>query len=425
MGGHRNLKSEGVVFDIIYGVVCSLNLVSDLIMLNALKKPVQTKDKLRLFLIWNAGTTCVCYVTDIFLSDFNSKHMALKKEDFKDIDEESARNTLFYASVMFSTVIFIVKGGVLYAIYQMYTNYEHLVADDAFQAPGVRGPLFAAAPPVAFRFEPGNQQGIAVGTPAPAVPMTPPLPAPYSAAPGWAPMAPAYREAPQVPGQPYYVAFQQPCFPVQQPQPEMHPRTDPRIAYMPYYTDAASSQITLEPPIMVTQGNAPAHAAIEVNAAQPPVCEPTAPQAVAPPGALPHDAQSEGTSSEDTQVTAPTAQGTTASDTHVQTPAEQATSSPDMQEKVILDGDTAATATSSPVPTASAAATQPETVESTASRTASARGTPVSSKRVPNADERDTQAESKAAVACVSQELKTASDQPADEAKQQKRGFLK
>ncbi|KAK8778131.1 hypothetical protein V5799_020526 [Amblyomma americanum] len=307
----------------------------------------------------------------------------------------------------------------------MYTNYEHLVADDPFQAPGVRGPLFAAAQPVAFRFEPGNQQGLAVGTPVQAVPMTPPPPAPYSAAPGWAPTAPAYRGAPQVPGQPYYVAFQQPCFPVQQPQPEMHPGTDPRIAYMPYYTDAASAQITLEPPIMVTQGNAPAREAMEINAAQPPVCEPTAAQAVAPPGAPPHDAQSEGTSSDDTQVTAPTAQGTTASDTHVQTPAEQATSSPDMQEKVILDGDTAATATSSPVPTAAAAATQPETVENTTSQTASARGTPVSSKRVPNADERDTQAESKAAVACVSQELKTASDQPADEAKQQKRGFLK
>ncbi|KAL3215792.1 hypothetical protein MRX96_033410 [Rhipicephalus microplus] len=74
MGEYSRVKAEGLVFDIIYGLGCGLNFISDVMMIQALWKLREAKEKFRLFIIWNTFTTCACYVTDIFQNSFTSKH---------------------------------------------------------------------------------------------------------------------------------------------------------------------------------------------------------------------------------------------------------------------------------------------------------------------------------------------------------------
>lgn len=174
MGEHSKVKTEGFVFDIIYGLGCALNFISDIMMIQALRNLREAKEKFRLFIIWNTLTTCGCYVTDIFQNIFISKHMKLDKDQLGGMDEASARNTIFYFSTFLSTAIFAAKGGILYAFYQMYQNYDQVVADEEARLRGEQqGPSANAPAGAGYMFQQGNPVGVAtVGTAAPvALPM--------------------------------------------------------------------------------------------------------------------------------------------------------------------------------------------------------------------------------------------------------------
>ncbi|XP_077488985.1 uncharacterized protein LOC144099505 isoform X2 [Amblyomma americanum] len=154
-GGYRVLHSSGWIFDVLYGIETGLNLVSDVIILQALQlsKQKETKMKLMTFLGWNCISTSFCYVTSLFLAGFLSEHLPLQKEHLKDLQEKEFR------------------GAILYAMYQFYQNWDKEQQGDgvidasayAFQAggpPGAPGqPYYITAPQPA----PGTQQPVPGG----------------------------------------------------------------------------------------------------------------------------------------------------------------------------------------------------------------------------------------------------------------------
>ncbi|XP_075743901.1 uncharacterized protein LOC142802755 isoform X2 [Rhipicephalus microplus] len=220
MGAHSKTHKEGIIFDIIYGLGSVLNLVSDVWMIRALRKPSEAKVKFRLFLIWNTFTTGAYYVTDLFLSSFNSKHIKLEEEHLQDMDEESARHTILFASVLISTAVFLVKGGILYAFYQMYQNYDQVVANEEAR---IHGSQRAIEPAVGYLFQPVNRLIVPAVAAGPA-----PLPAPSTsefqmATPCWSSVPSSTHE---LTGQSCYVVVQQPRPPGQQQaptQPQFNP----------------------------------------------------------------------------------------------------------------------------------------------------------------------------------------------------------
>ncbi|KAH6934052.1 hypothetical protein HPB50_019794 [Hyalomma asiaticum] len=216
MGEHSRVKSGGIVFDVIYGFISALNFISDVMMIRALKNLTEAKEKLRLFIIWNALTTCACYITDIFQNHFMSRHMKLEKHQLGDLDEASARNSIFYMTVFFSSVVFAVKGGILYAFYQMYENYDQVVANEEARIRGDRS-VIANAPAGGYMFQQGNPVGVStVATTAPTGPMALPAGGYQMAGPGWSAVPGTAPGMPQAPGQPYYIMIQQPYPPGQQ-----------------------------------------------------------------------------------------------------------------------------------------------------------------------------------------------------------------
>ncbi|XP_065309159.1 mediator of DNA damage checkpoint protein 1-like isoform X2 [Dermacentor albipictus] len=211
-------NKDGVIFAIIYGVGCALNLVSDVTMLYALRNPSQAKQKFRLFLIWNTLSTCGCYVTDLFFSDFSSKNVCI-----------------------------------LYALYQVYQNYDRLAAyEEQNRAP--QPGIFSNAPPVPYRFQPGSQSGVPVmptgpallAAPASGYPKMTPVPA------GFPSTRPAWSGMPRSSGQPHRVAVQQPHLPEQQqPAPSTQPQffASSGIVHVPCCS-ATQPQLTVDQPAM-------------------------------------------------------------------------------------------------------------------------------------------------------------------------------
>ncbi|XP_065309122.1 uncharacterized protein [Dermacentor albipictus] len=168
------LDKEGVIFDIIDGVGCALNLVSDVTMLHALRNPSQAKQKFRLFLIWNTLSTCGFYVTELFFSYFLSKNTDEKSKN-RTKDEKSLDTMSFSEHALIDTVIFLIKVCILYALYQVYQNYDRLVANEEEQNLAPQPGIFSNSPPVAYRFEPGSQSGVPVMPTGPALLAAPAL----------------------------------------------------------------------------------------------------------------------------------------------------------------------------------------------------------------------------------------------------------
>ncbi|XP_070390642.1 uncharacterized protein [Dermacentor albipictus] len=212
-------NKDGVIFAIIYGVGCALNLVSDVTMLYALRNPSQAKQKFRLFLIWNTLSTCGCYVTDLFFSDFSSKNVCI-----------------------------------LYALYQVYQNYDRLAAyEEQNRAP--QPGIFSNSPPVAYRFEPGSQSGVPVMPTGPALLAAPALggyPKMTPGPEGFPSTRPARSGMPRSSGQPHRVAVQQPHLPEQQqPAPSTQPQffASSGIVHVPCCS-ATQPQLTVDQPAM-------------------------------------------------------------------------------------------------------------------------------------------------------------------------------
>ncbi|XP_049520188.1 uncharacterized protein LOC125944138 [Dermacentor silvarum] len=194
------------------------------------------------------------------------------------MDEASYRTTMFYSAMFISTVVFLVKGGILYAFYKIYENYDQVVANEEARTSGTRPGLLANSAPVAI--EQGNQLMV------PAMPTgqaftAPPLGGFQPATPGWwgvPSTTPAWSGMPQAPGQPYYVAVQQPHLPGQQ---QLAPSTQPQcfssggIMYVPYYC-GTQPQLTVDQPAIVQGATAEATAA---EATEPPPDKTTTPEA--------------------------------------------------------------------------------------------------------------------------------------------------
>ncbi|XP_065309120.1 msx2-interacting protein-like isoform X1 [Dermacentor albipictus] len=259
------LKKEGIIFHNIYGVGCALNLVSDVTMLYALRNPSQAKQMFELFLIWNTLSTCGCYVTDLFFSYFLSKNIKLEKDQLRDMDEKSVRTRIFFVVVVIYTAIFLVKVCILHAFYQVYQNYNRIVANEEEQNLAPQPGIFTNAPPVAYRFEPGSQSGVPVMPTGPALLAAPasceyPKMTPGPA--GFPSTRPARSGMPQSSGQPYRVAVQQPHLPEQQqPDPSTQPQffSSSGIVHVPCCS-ATQPQMTVDQPAMGQGANAEATA---------------------------------------------------------------------------------------------------------------------------------------------------------------------
>lgn len=119
------------MFDVIYGILGSLNLISDVIMVAALlsRHDSGMKTKLRLFLLWNGISACAGFVTDIFFSNFFSAYTPLDKAELNGIPEVSARTTLYYICMVVFTGGFIAKCIVLSVICPLYASYDQIAAE--------------------------------------------------------------------------------------------------------------------------------------------------------------------------------------------------------------------------------------------------------------------------------------------------------
>ncbi|XP_065309123.1 uncharacterized protein [Dermacentor albipictus] len=170
----RGLNKEKAMFHIIYGVGSTLDLVSDVTMLHALRNPSQAKQKFRLFLIWNTLSTCGYNVGGLFLEFLNSKHTDEKSKN-RTKDEKSLDTRIFFVVVVIYTAIFLVKVCILYALYQVYQNYDRIAANEEEQNLAPQPGIFSNAPPVAYRFEPGSQPGVPVMPTGPALLAAPAL----------------------------------------------------------------------------------------------------------------------------------------------------------------------------------------------------------------------------------------------------------
>ncbi|XP_065309156.1 uncharacterized protein [Dermacentor albipictus] len=171
----RGPNKQRAIFHITYGVGSTLDLVSDVIMLHALRNPSQAKQKFRLFLIWNTLSTCGYYVTGLFLEFLNAKPTKLEKDKLRDKDEKSLDTRIFFYVVVIYTVIFLVKVCILYALYQVYQNYDRLAANEEEQNLAPQPGIFSNAPPVAYRFQPESQSGVPVMPTGPALLAAPAL----------------------------------------------------------------------------------------------------------------------------------------------------------------------------------------------------------------------------------------------------------
>lgn len=172
---------------------------------------------------------------------------------------------MFYSSIFTSTVIFLVKGGILYVFYQIYENYDQVVVNEEARNSGTRPHLLANSAPVAYRFEQGNQFGVPAMPTAPTF-TAPPLGAFQTTTQGWSGIpstTPAWSGMPQAPGQPHYVSVQQPHLPgQQQPAPTTQPQcfSSGGIVYVPYYS-GSQPQLTVDQPAIVQGATAEATAA--------------------------------------------------------------------------------------------------------------------------------------------------------------------
>ncbi|XP_070390640.1 nascent polypeptide-associated complex subunit alpha, muscle-specific form-like isoform X2 [Dermacentor albipictus] len=215
MAVSSGLDKEEDIFYIINGVGCALNLVSDVTMLHALRNP-----------------------------------MKLEEDELRDMDEKSSRTIFFYELAVIDTVIFLIKGCILYALYQVYQNYDRLATYEEQNLAPQPG-IFSNAPPVAYRFEPGSQSGVPVMPTGPALPasgypkMTPGPAGVPSTRSAWSGM-------PRSSGQPHRVAVQQPHLPEQQqPAPSTQPQfiSSSGIVHVPYCS-ATQPQLTVAQPAM-------------------------------------------------------------------------------------------------------------------------------------------------------------------------------
>ncbi|KAL1440444.1 hypothetical protein MTO96_009482 [Rhipicephalus appendiculatus] len=259
MGAHSKTNKEGIIFDIIYGLGSVLNLVSDVVMIQALRKASEAKVKFRLFLMWNTFTTGAYYVTDLFLSDFNSKHIKLEKEHLQDMDEESARHTIFFASVLISTVVFLAK---------MYRNYDQVVANEEARIHGTQRALLANEPAVGYLFRPVSPLGVPAIAAGPAFLRATSTSGFQMATPSWSGVPSSTHEAK---GQPYYVAIQQPRSPGQQlapTQPQLNPPGE--IAYVQYYTGVRPQLTMVDQSVIVPSPTAVATTAGSASVGSPP-----------------------------------------------------------------------------------------------------------------------------------------------------------
>ncbi|XP_065309147.1 uncharacterized protein [Dermacentor albipictus] len=250
----KGFNKEKAIRHIIYGVGTALDLVSDVTMLHALRNPSQAKQKFRLFLIWNTLSTCGFYVTDLFLTFLASKHKKLEKDELRDKDEKSFRTQIFFIAAGIYTVIFLVKVCILYALYQVYQNYDRLAAyEEQNRAP--QPGIFTNAPPVAYPFQPGSQSGVPVMPTGPALLAAPASGGYPKMTPGPAGVTstrPARSGMPRSSGHPHHAAVQKPHLPEQQqPAPSTQPQfiSSSGIVHVPYCS-ATQPQLTVDQPAM-------------------------------------------------------------------------------------------------------------------------------------------------------------------------------
>ncbi|XP_070390643.1 uncharacterized protein [Dermacentor albipictus] len=223
-------------------------------MLHALRNPSQAKQMFGLFLIWNTLSTCGCYVTDLFFSYFLSKNMKLEEDELRDTDEKSYRTMSFYGLAIIDTVIFLVKGCILYALYQVYQNYDRIV-DNEEQNLAPQPGIFSNAPPVAYRFQPGSQSGVPVMPTGPALlaaPASCEYPKMNPGPAGFPSTRSAWSGMQRSSAHPHRAAVQKPHLPEQQqPAPSTQPQyfSSSGIVHVPCCS-ATQPQLTVAQPAM-------------------------------------------------------------------------------------------------------------------------------------------------------------------------------
>ncbi|XP_065309146.1 uncharacterized protein [Dermacentor albipictus] len=215
----KGFNKEKAIRHIIYGVGTALDLVSDVTMLHALRNPKK-----------------------------------LEKDELRDKDEKSFRTQIFFIAAGIYTVIFLVKVCILYALYQVYQNYDRLAAyEEQNRAP--QPGIFTNAPPVAYPFQPGSQSGVPVMPTGPALLAAPASGGYPKMTPGPAGVTstrPARSGMPRSSGHPHHAAVQKPHLPEQQqPAPSTQPQfiSSSGIVHVPYCS-ATQPQLTVDQPAM-------------------------------------------------------------------------------------------------------------------------------------------------------------------------------
>lgn len=162
IAGHNSrwLKNIGWIFDLSFGVESALNILPALALIAALLKmaaPGANDDTrtmlktLKVFVVWNAGTTILCYIGSIVLAKVRAADIELPQGFVEKVKEhQSSDQGLRYSLFILQIVVFSMGAGVKGAVlYFMYDYGESVVCEEtAVEQPCVfLGEAVGARPP--------------------------------------------------------------------------------------------------------------------------------------------------------------------------------------------------------------------------------------------------------------------------------------